>query len=597
LQFDGMKRILAAQVILLLLLPALPPAGAVQTREHWDADRSLKANLTVPAALDIVVGPGVNISFEPDLNAGYSLALELDIAGGLEVCGTSERQAAFRCSNESLFTFGIFGAYITIEGNGDPKQIAVQNCSFDDLSISLDATSGQFRDCSFNTTSVYINDSTMVFINCSFLHSTMSILNPATLNQTRLSRCTFGSPAADGWEPPWGYIRSIAAIKVSGYVAIEDCIISGYGTGIESSSGLPVITGCLVKDCEAGITLETTDPADTPLVEDCVMENCTSVALFALGNMVLRNCTLASSMYGLILGSYDPDRVPNWTLSGNRIFGNEMYGITLWAGDVLPGDTRFDDGAGHTNALGRIAKYDYLNVFISTRGSVSLSGLVVNVTDASGNLTESFRSNDMMFPVRNMVDYSVDNTGQRKDYYPYKVRADWNGIYCETTVSAGTRNVTLVLAVLPDLVPFEITLDPPSPRAGDWVVISCAVNNAGPTPSTRVQALFTLDGIRLDQTELFAVGARSNSTVRAVDWKARQGSHTVTVWLDPLNVLEENDESNNNFTFNFTVGEPSRHPAGVPGVVYAGGAVAALIVLAVAGGYLVRRRRRRGGGA
>jgi hypothetical protein len=302
----------------------------------------------------------------------------------------------------------------------------------------------------------------------------------------------------------------------------------------------------------------------------------------------LRNCTLNDSGTGLELHDYDPSAVPNWTLSGNRIFGNRGYGISLKGADVLPGDTRFDDGAGRTNLLGRVEKKSSMVVEISTRGTAALSNLYVNVTDASGNRTAGLRSGSMLFPVPNMMEYIVDNSGLRMDYYPYMVRAEWNGIFCQTVVSAGTRSVTLVLAVLPDLVPFEITLDPLSPRAGDFLAITCTVNNTGPRPSSRVPALFTLD-----RSELFPVDARSYSYVRAVDWKARRGAHTVTVQLDPENVLEENDESNNNLTFNFTVGEARPQPAPAPDIAYAGAATVILLVLAGAGGFLVLRKRRR----
>jgi len=577
--------------MLLLLIPAQPPAQAVQTREQWDEARTLRANLTVPALVDLEIGPGVNISFEPDQNAVYPVALDLDIAGGFEVCGTAGRPAAFRCSNESLLRYGMFGAQVNLEGNGDPKQLAVQNCTFDNLSLSLNGTAGQFRDCSFYTTPLYIIDSSVVFHNCSFLRSTVSILNPATLNLTQLSRCTIDSLDRKGWESFWGQILSGAAIKVSGYVQIDNCTISGYETGIESSSGLPLITGCLVKDCDAGISLETTDPADTPRVEGCIVQDCIYYGLGAQGNLLLRNCTLNGSPYGLLLYNTDPETVPNWTLSGNRIFGNEYYGIVLSGEEVILGDTRFDDGAGRTNGQGRIIKTGDLTVFVVTRGSVVLSNLYVNVTDATGNWTANHRLNSMWTTFSDMTEYLIDNSGKRTDNYPYTVRAEWNGIFSETTVSAGTRNVTLVLEVLPDLVPFEITLDPPSPRAGDYLAISCTVNNTGPRPSSRVTALFTLDGERLDESELFTVSAGSFSFVRALDWKAHRGTHTVTVQLDPQNALEENDESNNNLTFNFTVGEAPPRPASAPDIAYAG--MATVLVLACAGCVLVLRRRNR----
>jgi len=585
---------MAALVMVLLLLPALPLARAAGASEHWDSDRALGANLTIPALVDLHIGQGVNISLEPDLNASYYSSVFLNISGGLEVCGTSDRPVALGAHNEVQFSRGIFGGYLYIFGNGDPNQLSVRNCSFQNISMQLAAARGQFRDCTFDTAYIYIIDSSVVFLNCSFRRSALSVLNPATLNQTRLSGCSFDSLTREGPAPVWSFITA-TAVKVSGYLAADSCTISGYGTGIESSSGLPIITGCVVKDCQVGISLETTDLADTPSVEDCLIHNCSYFGLAASGNLLLRNCTLSGSLFGLVLYDTDPDTSPNWTLLGNRIFGNRDYGLLLSGEDVLPGDTRFDDGAGRTNDEGRIVKTGDLEVYIVTRGSVVLSDLYVTVTDAAGNWTDNRRLNSMWTRISDMTEYSIDNSGKRTDYYPYKVRAEWRGIFSETAVAAGTRSVTLVLEVLPDLVPFEITLDPPFPRAGDWVAISCTVNNTGPTPSTRARALFTLDGERLDQSELFPVAAGSSSTVRAMDWKARAGTHIVTVQLDsdPQTAQAENDESNNNLTFNFTVGEAPPRPAVAPDIASAGAATAVILVLAGAGGYLALRRRDR----
>jgi hypothetical protein len=573
-----MKRTSAALTLLLLLLPALPPAGAAGASEHWDSERTLRADLAVPALVDLHIGPGVNINFEPDLNASVFSPIFLNISGGLEVCGTADRPAVFFASNESLFTQGDIGGRMTLAGNGDSGQIAVRNCSFQNLVVEMDGTGGQFQDCRFDSCYLYIQDSPLRFENCSFLRSAMSLYSIATVDQTQLYRCTFDTSRQERWDPFWQYFEDTPAIKVSGYAGIDDCTISGYGAGIQSMSGLPVITGCRIRDCTYGIYLFTTDPADTPLVDGCVIHNCSQCAIEAVGNLHLQNCTLSDSVYGLELLKDAPDSSPNWSLSGNRIFGNEKYGIYLIGVELPPGDTRFDDGAGVTNQQGRVLKQGSLLVEISTRGTASLSHILVNITDAFGTLATG-RLSDTTPVYSDLTEYTVDNSGQRKDYYPYNVRAEWNGIFCETVVSAGTLKVILILEVLPDLVPFEITLDPRSPKGGDWVVISCMVNNPGPTPSSRV-----------------LVGARSNSTVRARDWKARPGSHTMTVQLDPQNTLQENDETNNNLTFNFTVGEAPQKPIAASNIVYAGAATVVILVLACAGGYLVLRRRNRARG-
>jgi hypothetical protein len=596
LQTDDMRRTVAALVMMLVILPALPRSEAAGASEHWDSGRVLRANLTVPALVDLQVGPGVNISFEPDLKASVFSEVALEVSGGFEVCGTSERPAAFTASNESLFTLGELGGYILINGNGEPGQVEVRNSSFENLVLFLNGSAGRFRDCSFDTSYVFLMDASVAFTGCSFRLSAVSIFNTATLNRTSLSRCTFNSSRPGQWDLYPEYFYYTPAVRISGYAGIYNCTISDYFTGIESSSGLPVIEDCLVEHCQQGMRIDTTDPADTPLVADCTVRNCTGAALMASGNLVVRNCTLTSSRYGLELYGSAGGARPNWTLAGNRIFGNQMYGVLLHRAEAGLGDTRFDDGAGNANRAGRVEKRTDLGVEAATRGKTNASRIEITLTDALGNRVH--RNGQLDYPVvfHDIVEYSVDNSGARTAYFPRQVLAEAGGLYCETTVEAGTANVTLLLTIPVDLVPASVSLDPPRPRAGDWVAITCLVNNTGPVRSPRVLALFTLDGERLDQTDLFPVDGRSGSAVRAVDWRARAGLHTLTVRLDSLGAAEEMDESNNNLTINFTVREAPPKPPAAPDIAYAGGAAAAILGLSVAGAVLFRRRKRRAGG-
>ncbi len=582
-------------MVLLLLVPALPPAGAAGTRERWDADRVLRSDIAFPAIVDLEIGPGVNISMEPALNVPDFSPVYLNLSGGLDICGTAERPVAIRSSNESLYLHGDIGGRLTIQGNEAPWQADVRNCSFSNLVLIMIETAGQFRECTFDSCYLYIQDSPVCFVNSTFKRSAVSVYSVVTLNETRLSGCAFLAPDPDRWDPFWESFDAISAIRVSGYAAIDNCTIMGYGTGIESSSGLPAVTGCVVKDCGYGLQLRTTDRDDTPRVEGCVVQNCNVCALSAVGNLLLRNCTLNGSNYGLELDTNIHGIPPGWTLSGNRIFGNRLYGLHLQSEDLDPGDTRFDDGAGAPNLLGRVLKETGLMAEVTTRGTAALQNLTVNLTDAFGERYTATQAGRTGYYFSDLTEYLVDNSGQRRNGFPYLVRAVWNGVSCETAVPGGVRSVTLVMQVLPDLVPVSFGLDPPSPRAGDWLAISCAVNNTGPTQSSRVQALFTLDGESLDTAELFPVEPRSGTSVRAVDWRARRGPHSVTVRLDPENAQEENDESNNNITFNFTVGEALPRPIGGPDIAFAGAATAIVLALACTGGYLAWLRRRKGG--
>jgi hypothetical protein len=69
-----------------------------------------------------------------------------------------------------------------------------------------------------------------------------------------LDEMSSGEPRLDG-----------DGLAVYGHARIEGCEISGYDSGISSQMGLPVVSGCHIFDCDAGIAFITEDPADTPL--------------------------------------------------------------------------------------------------------------------------------------------------------------------------------------------------------------------------------------------------------------------------------------------------------------------------------------------
>jgi hypothetical protein len=430
---------------------------------------------------------------------------------------------------------------------------------------------------------VFVADATARLFNCTFRNSTISVYNPSTTNQTLLSACRF--------EPSGGPSSSAsAAILVSGYVDISACEISGYKTGLLSSSGLPLVRDCRVEGCEIGINLDTTDPTDTPIIENCTVRDCSQAGVLVSGSLLLRNSTVENSTEGLVLYYLDAGPFPfNWSLEGNRIYNNSDFGMVLYGQDLHDLGTLFDDGAGHTNLRGRVFKKDGVPIQVLSPAGRAVFYCNLTLTDATGNTTRD----DFIYggsSVETLSDYQIDNSGRRLDFYPYTVTAESLGVSNSTVLSGPGEAVTLVLALLPDLVPAGLALSPPSPRAGDYVSFYFLVNNSGGSPSGLTSAIFYLDGKRLDESQLFSLIPHSSSVVRSVEWRAVQGAHRIIIALDPANKVQENDEGNNDLTLDFTV-RPAPANAPAPLDLRLPGA-GVLLLFAIAAGYWAARQRK-----
>ena len=583
-----MKRPLAVIVAALLLLPALPPVRAAGAKEIWDADRTISSDLALPSGTGLGIAPGVNVSFLPGTNGSTDFPLDLVVGGSFDVCGTAGRPVRFTAPYYFSVSYGMAAACVTVGGGELPVRLGLRYGIFQNLILFLNSTEGELQNCTFDNCNIYALESPVAFRNCTFLSSSLSVVNSLPVNETTVSGCRFnGSVTLNGTIQDRSDFGA-TGLAVFGHARVSECSFSGYYFGLTSYSGLPVVSGCQFRDCDIGIYLRTTDTRDTPLVEDTTVEFCDELGVWAQGNLLLRNGTLRDCFYGLYLDGDWHEARPNWTILGCRLYGN-WNGIHATVTDPVLEGTVFDDGAGRTNEVGRLEKMASIRVEVAGPGNAYIAPYWINTTDVNGNpdnVTSSLRVNYI-----ERLEYVLDNSGQRRDSFPMKLLVDYRGISCETVLLAGMDKISFLLPILADLVPVGIVLNPAVPRAGQYLSITALVNNTGGIPSTRVLALFLIDGRKLDQAELFAIGPRSSSTVRAVDWKAKQGAHTIAVRVDPSDELGENEEANNNLTFNFTVFAAPEKASGPVNYPLLG--LVSILLAACALGYLFARRRKR----
>jgi len=122
---------------------------------------------------------------------------------------------------------------------------------------------------------------------------------------------------------------------------------------------------------------------------------------------------------------------------------------------------------------------------------------------------------------------------------------------------------------LPDVIITDIQWEPANPVAGDQVTFKAVVKNqgTGPTPAgTIVGVGFQVDGgstiIWSDNyTQSIAPGESvvltANGGVSGSKWTAVAGTHTISATVDDINRFPESNETNNSFSKQITVGQPT----------------------------------------
>ncbi len=126
------------------------------------------------------------------------------------------------------------------------------------------------------------------------------------------------------------------------------------------------------------------------------------------------------------------------------------------------------------------------------------------------------------------------------------------------TESDGTNNaeaVTFSSTSLPDLVIEGITLSPTRPSIGDKVTFTISIKNQGSGKAGSSHVYFYVDNARQNSAFVNTIepGATANITFT---WTAEAGTHAIKAVADSNSVVTESDETNNDYTYVFSVLAP-----------------------------------------
>lgn len=108
---------------------------------------------------------------------------------------------------------------------------------------------------------------------------------------------------------------------------------------------------------------------------------------------------------------------------------------------------------------------------------------------------------------------------------------------------------------MPDLavVPGSINLSPNEIKDGDEVIITATITNAGTEDAVNVLVTFAIDGSPMTQQKFISYLSINGTDNASITWIATKGTHTITVTVDPSNLIDELNETNNDASISVTV--------------------------------------------
>ncbi|TET91987.1 MAG: hypothetical protein E3J35_00555 [Methanomassiliicoccales archaeon] len=138
-----------------------------------------------------------------------------------------------------------------------------------------------------------------------------------------------------------------------------------------------------------------------------------------------------------------------------------------------------------------------------------------------------------------------------------------HGVLVEVTESVNTGYAVRTLTIVqPDLGISNVSLLPP-PVHGSLTSISADVH-CGPEVgvSNEILVTFYADGQVLGNSTIPYMDAGSTTRV-SQQWLSAMGIHNITVFVDPLDSIDEHNETNNSITVQITVPGPDLTPTGI----------------------------------
>jgi len=127
-----------------------------------------------------------------------------------------------------------------------------------------------------------------------------------------------------------------------------------------------------------------------------------------------------------------------------------------------------------------------------------------------------------------------------------KAFADLNGVIAEIVKTNNKREETFEVEPKPkpDLIVSNISWTPEKPLEDETVTFTVTIRNRGGADSGRFKVTYYLDDVKKGEWTIYSLKAEATTT-KTFTWTAVDGSHTVKVFADSDDDVEEEDETNN----------------------------------------------------
>jgi hypothetical protein len=184
----------------------------------------------------------------------------------------------------------------------------------------------------------------------------------------------------------------------------------------------------------------------------------------------------------------------------------------------------------------------------------NIAGSQVNVTlNLSSNLSGEINITNITLGASSTTTLNYNITLNQTGIHNLTITANYSGLSAPLTRSA-TTNISDQKADLA-ISQSDISFSPSSPTSGQNVTISATVRNTDLASASNFIVELKINGTSQENKTVSVSG--NSSTVVQFYWTAVTGTHTVSVVLDPTNVVTgEVSETNNNATTSITVTSP-----------------------------------------
>ena len=246
----------------------------------------------------------------------------------------------------------------------------------------------------------------------------------------------------------------------------------------------------------------------------------------------------------------------NNTIKNNIVNSNGISGISLQDMSnyniILNND--ISNNGGDIDLYHSISNSIYLNNFKDQFANIYSSDSI-NIWASPSKITYTYNGNQYSNYLGN---YWHDYTGSDAEDdgigdTPYDIDSDKDNY----PLMEPWENYRVTSTELSDLTlsSGDLTFSNPNLRAGDTITITAPIHNIGNTDVDNVTVQFLDNGMQIESDQTITAIKAGGTGTAQIDWTVTEGTHNVSVIVDPYGEIGESSETNNIAHTSITIGD------------------------------------------